>query len=254
MRAIAELEHRLLPRHVPELPGWRIAVFYGDGSRPGGDYYDFLPLPDGELGLLVTDASGHGGPAAVMVAQVRTLLHSCLWSGGRAPETRCPLGLRTIPPPRILLGALDRILEENSLPDQFLTAFYGVLSPCSKALRYANAGHPPPRWWRASTSTVEPLPDIGGPPLGIGLTPGYAEAVITLSPGDVLTCYSDGLTEAWNELGQAFGLDRLDAALRESAAQGAEVVKCHMLTLFDQFLAGRRPHDDVTVLALERTG
>jgi serine phosphatase RsbU (regulator of sigma subunit) len=84
---------------------------------PGGNFYDFWPLPDGRLGLLVADASGRGGPAAVMVAQVRLMLHSCPLSSGTGRLPFCPVDNRAVQAPQVVLGHLNHLLRENSLPD-----------------------------------------------------------------------------------------------------------------------------------------
>jgi sigma-B regulation protein RsbU (phosphoserine phosphatase) len=156
------------------------------------------------------------------------------------------------PPPQAVLGHLNHILRENSLEDEFLTAFYGLLDPASGVLQYANAGHPSPRLWRACTRGVEGVPDVTGPPLGAGLPDVDLQCNLTLEPGDVLVCFSKGLTEARAGRGEAFGLRRLDAAIGEGAVQGAEEVKCRVLTSLDHFLAGKVPQDDVTLLVVER--
>src|SRR5262245_11687008 len=92
MRTIAALQHRLMPSEVPPLAGWSVAISYQVNGMPGGDYYDFFPLADGRhLALMVADASGHGGAAAVMVAQVRSFLHSCPLTCGHAMSPFCPV-------------------------------------------------------------------------------------------------------------------------------------------------------------------
>jgi sigma-B regulation protein RsbU (phosphoserine phosphatase) len=274
VRAITRLQHHLLPQEVPQPPGWQIAAYSLLGVWPGGDFYDFLPLPDGRLAFLVADASGHGTPAAVLVAQMRTVLHTCPFRLDQGPTAGCPLwdaapevpechltgGLEPgcsvgwcpiTQPPRVILGRLSRVLEANSLEGQFVTAFYGVLSPGSGLLRFANAGHPPPRWWHASAGRVGPLEDGASPPLGLGVRGECGEGAASLAPGDVLACYTDGLIEA-QDGGKGFGVARLDAAVREAAPRGAEAVKCHVLEAFDRFLAGKNTEDDVTLVVLER--
>jgi sigma-B regulation protein RsbU (phosphoserine phosphatase) len=276
VRAITRLQHHLLPRVVPQPPGWRVAAYSLLGAWPGGDFYDFLPLPDGRLASLVADASGHGAPAAVLVAQLRTLLHSCPFRLDQGPAARCPrwgavprpgaavangvCGPRcsvgwcpgTQPPP-VILARLSRILEANSLPEQFLTAFLGVLSPGTGLLRFANAGHPPPRWWHASGRSMGPLENGAGPPLGLGVPGEYGQGAVSLQPDDVLACYTDGLTDA-QDGGRGFGVARLDAAIREAAPQGAEAVKSHVLAAFDGFLAGQSTGDDVTLARISHQG
>jgi sigma-B regulation protein RsbU (phosphoserine phosphatase) len=255
MRTIAAVQHRLMPSHLPQLEGWDTAISYLVNGSPGGDYYDFFPLAGGRrLALAVADASGHGGAAAVMVAQVRAFLHSCPLTCGHALAPFCPLEGRTNPPPGVVLGHLSHLLEENSLSEQFMTAYYGVLDTDTGAFQYANAGHPPPRWWRAALGAIEPGPDCAGPPLGLGLSEAYSQARITLEPGDVLALYSDGLVDARPGHGGPFGLRRLDAAIREGAAGGAEAVKRKVMGSWEQFLAGEEHEDDVTLVVLARGG
>ena len=251
MQAIGRLQRRLLPRDVPRLPGWHFAISYMQSPWPGGDYYDFLPTPDGRIALLLADASGHGGLAAVMMAQVRTVLHACPLTSGHSRGLFCPLSGTMAKPPALVLGHLNTVLEESSLDEQFMTAFYAVLEPASGRLHYAQAGHAPPYWWHASTATAEPVPDMGGPPLGIGLPVVYAQGQVALQSGDVLVCASDGLMEAWNER-EVFGASRLVAAIGEAAPHGAEVLKEHLICQLAQFLTGTVPHDDVTLLIVQR--
>jgi phosphoserine phosphatase RsbU/P len=252
MQVLADLQRRLLPRQVPQPGGWQVAAHCRVHPCPGGNYYDFWPLPDGRLALLVADASAHGAAAAVMVAQVRLALHSCPLSSGAGRLPFCPLDARLTQPPQAILGHLNQVLHENWRGDESLAAFYGVLDPGSGVLLYANAGHPPPRLWRAGAGRVEPAPDVTGPPLGLGLADVDVQCRLTLEPGDVLACFTGGLTGARNRRGEEFGLGRLDAAIAEGAVQGAEEVKRQVLTSLEQFLAGESPQDDLTLVVVER--
>src|SRR5262249_18472006 len=105
------------------------------------------------------------------------------------------------------------------------------------AYLHANAGHPPPRWWRAALGTVEAVPDCAGPPLGIGVADTYSPARVRLEPRDVLVFYTDGLVEARSRLHGALGIPRLDTALREGAAKGAEAIKRKVIDSWQKFLA-----------------
>src|SRR5262249_4544217 len=163
------------------------------------------PLPDGRLFVLIADASDQGAPSAALVAIVRVVLHSCPLSSGVERLPFCPFSQPLIQPPHILLGHLNRILAENSLQEQFLTAFCGVFDSVDGIFHYANAGHPAPRWWRASTGEVEPLRDAAGLPLGVDSKASYHHKRIEIEPGDLLILYSDGLTAAQNGHGQLFG-------------------------------------------------
>jgi phosphoserine phosphatase RsbU/P len=237
-----------------------------------------LPLPGGQLLFLLGDASGHGGPAAVMMALTRMMLHSCPLISGVNRQPFCPLHQVAVQPPGVLLGHLNRILIENTLEEQFMTALCGTLDLTGGALRFANAGHPPPRWWRAATGQVGPLPDIGGLPLGIDPQAAYLEASIGIGPGDVIVAYTDGLTEAsplrprarirrdsgarrrptriaaaMNRRREAFGHERLDAALASAAARGAAAVKEGVVEALTSFLDGGLCQDDTTFVVIQRS-
>ena len=242
-----------MPRQAPYLNGWDIAISYLVNHSPGGDYYDFFPLPDHRrLALVVADASGHGGAAAIAVAQVRTFLHSCPLTCGHSFSPFCPVEGCALPAPGVILAHISRLLEENTLSDHFMTAYYGVLALDTGNFIHANAGHPPPRWWRAALGTVEAVPDCAGPPLGMGLADTYSQASIRLDPGDVLVFYTDGLVEARGLGHRAFGITRLDKAIRQGVTKGAEAVKRKVMDSWQKFLAGKPYEDDVTLVVLGR--
>jgi sigma-B regulation protein RsbU (phosphoserine phosphatase) len=251
-REIAELQRHLLPRDLPQLPGWRFAVHYSIGPQPSGDYYDFLRLPDGRLVFVVADASGHGGLAAVMMTLLRVTLHTCPLTSGCDRAPFCPLLGAPVQPPYIVLGHVNRVLHENSLDGQFMTAFYAALDPANGIVQFASAGHPTPRWWRRATGRVVSFPDVNGLPLGLERDVTYQQACATIEPGDLLACYTDGLIEAMNGSGELFGLERLDAAIRDSAGRDAEDVKTGVLDRLDKFLAGNSALDDITLVLLQR--
>jgi sigma-B regulation protein RsbU (phosphoserine phosphatase) len=253
MERIAALQHHLMPKQTPYFRGWEIALSYRVNHSPGGDYYDFFRLADDRrLALVVADASGHGGAAAITVAQVRTFLHSCPLTCGHSFSPFCPVQGCDLPPPGVILARLSRLLEENTLSDHFMTTYYAVLTLDTGTLLYANAGHPLPRWWRAALGTVEAVPDCAGPPLGVGLADTYSQAGIRLDPGDVLVFFTDGLVEARSRLHGAFGISRLDTAIREGAAKGAEAVKREVMTSWQKFVAGKPCEDDATLVVLGR--
>jgi sigma-B regulation protein RsbU (phosphoserine phosphatase) len=252
LEAVAALQRRLLPRHLPQPPGWRFAAHYAVGSRPGGDYYDFLLLPDGRLLLFIADASDEGGPSAVLVAITRVVLHACPLSSGTESLPFCPLRGEVVQPPHLILGHLNRVLAENSLAGQSMTAFCGLLSPAEGTLGYANAGHLPPRLWRATTGNVESLHDAFGLPLAMEPHTSYHHKKTCLEPGDVLVLYSDGLTACQDSRGGVFGNARLDEAIRRHASGGAENVKAGLLASLESFLGREQARDGMTLVVLER--
>jgi sigma-B regulation protein RsbU (phosphoserine phosphatase) len=252
LETIGALQRRLLPRQIPQPPGWTLSVHYEVGPWPGGDYYDVLPLADGRLLLIVGDASDEGGPSSVLVALVRAALHSCPLSSGQEKLPFCPFREPVLQPPHIILGHLNRVLAENSLDEQYMTAFCALLSPEEGTFHYANAGHPAPRWHHAATGHIEPLRDPLGMPLGLGHNAIYHQRRLDIEPGDLLVFYSDGLTAAVNNQGTILGTDRLDRVISAGASGGAEAVRNQIVSELRQFLAGAKVQDDVTVLVVGR--
>jgi sigma-B regulation protein RsbU (phosphoserine phosphatase) len=237
---------------VPRPDGWRLAVHYAVGRWPGGDYYDFVALPDGRLLLLLADAGDRGSAAAALVAMVKVIVHACPLSSGADRRPFCPVREPVLQPPHILFGHLNRVLWENSLEEQYLAAFGAVLEPIDGTFHYVNAGRPAPLWRRAATGAVEALRDAAGLPLGADRRSAYHQRRIEIERGDVLVFFSDGLVAAQNRAGRVFGCERLDEALREAGGDGAEAVKDAVLARLDEFLGGMKPFDDVTLLVVER--
>jgi sigma-B regulation protein RsbU (phosphoserine phosphatase) len=168
-RVIADLQHRLLPTAVPRIPGLEVAVHYRTVNRSGGDYYDFFPLPGGKLGVLVADVSGHGTPAAVLMAITHTLAHT--YPG---PPTQ----------PGAFLAHLNDHLSGRytGTSGHFITAFYAVVDPARGVLTSSSAGHPAPRVgagrrWR-------PMANQQGLPLGVSAGTGaYPEQSMAFGAG-----------------------------------------------------------------------
>jgi sigma-B regulation protein RsbU (phosphoserine phosphatase) len=252
LHTLADWQRHLLPRTIPQPPGWRLAVHYAVGRWPGGNYYDFVSLPDGRILLMLADANDQGGPSSALVGMVRVVLHSCPLSSGKEKTPFCPLHDMSVQPPHILLGHLNRVLAENTLEEHFVTAFCGVLEPVDGNFNHASAGHPLPRIWRAAQRTVDAPPAGAGLPLGVDWRSTYHQKRLTMEPGDVLVLYSEGLVAAQNSLGQIFGRERIDDALYESAPEGAEAVKSTLVARLDEFLDGEILQDDVTLVIVER--
>ena len=251
IQTIGAIQRHLLPRDIPRPAGWQVAVHYQTGQWPGGDYYDFLPLRDGRIVFLMADASDQGGPAAALVAMVRVFMHSCPLTSGHEQSSFCPLQGDVVQTPHIILGNLNGIVVENSLEEQSMSAFCGVLSPLEGTLHFANAGHPSPRWWHARSRTVEALRYAVGLPLGLDHQATYHHKRIQIEPGDVLLFYTSGVSTARSHGRDAFGLERLDAALKHFARDGAEAVKNGILARLEDFLGKGPPEDDVTLVVMK---
>ncbi len=238
IREIAELQHSLLPSEPPRIPGIDVAMHYRTANRAGGDYYDFFPLPDGSLSVLIADVSGHGTPAAVLMAIAHSIAHAATATPGQ---------------PGAFLMHLNANLagRYNRHSGSFITAFAARLDPVKNRLTYASAGHVPPRLLRAADGSRIPLNRVQRLPLGIGSTrTQYPEQTIDLLPGDQVVLFTDGVTESVNRKGDVFGVERLDAVLAARPV-GANTVLDRILKDLDSFTNGK-PTDDRTIVVLRR--
>jgi sigma-B regulation protein RsbU (phosphoserine phosphatase) len=239
LRVIADLQHRLLPSGPPLVPGLEVAVHYRTANQSGGDYYDFFPLPGGKLGVLVADVSGHGTPAAVLMAITHTLAHSY-----------------PVPPedPGAFLAHLNNHLagRYTGTTGHFVTAFYGVFDPAAGELRYASAGHLPARVGTAR-GTWRPVPNHQGLPLGVTPRTGpYPEQAIPLAAGERVAAFTDGILDAANRAGEPFGFERLDGCLTGCDPDPDAVVR-RVLGGLDTFTDGTPADDDRTLVVVCRT-
>lgn len=236
--AVGEIQRRLLPRSLPTIPGFSVSTYYETSTRAGGDYYDFFQLDGGRWGFVIADVSGHGAAAAVVMA----LMHAFM----KAPLRSCEGATAT---PVEMLHRLNSDLVNAVNPSQFVTAFLGIYDPATRELRYANAGHNPPRWLRAGASEVIELKVEPGLPLGI--IPNYEcfEAAVRLSPGDRLIFYTDGITETFSAAGVMFGAEGLDASLRCCAKTPEGLIASIMHAVREHGGAGPAK-DDRTLVAV----
>ena len=234
LKVVEDIQRSLLPAQMPAIPTMSLAAHYQTSHRAGGDYYDFFPLPDGRWGLLIADVSGHGTPAAVLMAVTHSLAHTYPGSHDR---------------PGALLEYLNEKLHARytGSTDAFVTAFYAHYDPPSRRLRYASAGHNPPRLKRCQDGSLALLDQAGGLPLGITRHTDYPDATHPLVPGDQIVLYTDGVTEAHNGAGEMFGLARLDKVL-ENCAVGASDLLRSVLEELETFTGGKPAHDDRTLL------
>jgi sigma-B regulation protein RsbU (phosphoserine phosphatase) len=239
MKVVADIQRSLLPARPPDIPTMAVAAYYHTSHRAGGDYYDFFPLPDGKWGILIADVSGHGTPAAVLMAVTHSLAHT--YPGPPTP----PGGMLTY-----LNRCLTRLYTASS--DSFVTAFYGIYDPASRTLTYASAGHNPPRLKRCADGSLALLDRAGGFPLGVFPGEEYGQATHQLIPGDELVLYTDGVTEAANAAGEQFGLARLDTVLENCAVGAADLLQA-VLAALEAFTGGRPAADDRTLLAAKIT-
>jgi sigma-B regulation protein RsbU (phosphoserine phosphatase) len=234
LKVVADIQRSLLPSTLPTIPGLELAAHYQTSQWAGGDYYDFFELPDSRWGVLIADVSGHGTPAAVMMA----ILHSLAHGHPGHPE-----------PPAALLEHVNKRLASRYTSENeiFVTAFYGIYDPALRLFSYSCAGHNPPQLKRCSLGQVDSIEDVGGPPLGLFEEVEYPQATITVRPGDILVLYTDGIVEAMNARNEQFGLERLNQVLARCDLRATELCAA-ILAAIAEFTGGTAPHDDRTLL------
>lgn len=233
LRIVGEIQHSLLPSRLPTVPGLALSAHYQTSELAGGDYYDLFDCGDGRWGILIADVSGHGAPAAVIMAITHAIAH--LHPGGGAP-------------PSALLEYLNASLAKTYTNGNgsFVTAFYGIYNAKTRQLTFARAGHNSPRLLRGGK--ICGLDGDGGLPLGIAQTARYGERTETLQSGDLLMLYTDGIVEARNPTDELFGVDRLDQALITAKANADESIAA-VISAVEAFTAGAKLLDDRTLLA-----
>jgi sigma-B regulation protein RsbU (phosphoserine phosphatase) len=231
LQTVADIQRSLLPTVLPNIPTLDLATDYQTSTRAGGDYYDFFPLPEGQWGILIADVSGHGTPAAVIMAVTHSIAHML-----RGP---------CCPPSRMMTFVNQHLTARyTGGSGTFVTAFYGIYDPATRRLSYSSAGHPSPRLIR--DDKVVPLDTKAGLPLGIDETEEYYDCQHTLEPDDTFVLYTDGITEARNPEGDMFGEDRLDTAAC-CHCDAATTLRA-ILDDLEIFRAGRALADDRTLL------
>ncbi len=230
-----EIQRRLLPECCPQLPGWSIEVAWEAAREVGGDFYDFLPLADGRLGIVVADVSDKGVPAALFMVLSRSLVRAS--------------AITHVSPADALLHA-NRLLLEDSRAEMFVSVFYGVLDPGSGELRYASAGHNPPVLVRAEGEIA--LLEAPGIILGVVPDARLDERSVRLDPGDTLVLYTDGITETIDRAEHEFGLERLCQIVAAHRQESVRRVQEAVLEALRAFSEGQPPFDDLTLLLLRR--
>jgi sigma-B regulation protein RsbU (phosphoserine phosphatase) len=229
------IQSSLLPTGVPDQPGFDFAAYIAPARAVGGDFYDFVPRPDGKLGIAIGDVSDHGVPAALMMAHSVTLLRPVAGLGASPEQT---------------LATINNELLARDPMGMFLTALYGVLDFETGQFDYARAGHNPPLLMDPDGGVVE-VPYGPGQPLGLVEDPQMDLGRLTLAPGNTLLLYTDGVTEAANPSGDLFGIERTIRFLkRMGPSASAEDVCQGLYAALRDFRAGAPQGDDVTSLAV----
>ena len=238
------IQQAMLPASAPLNRRLNIDFYLDTSTEVGGDYFDFLELSPHEIGLVIGDVTGHGVPAALLMAVIKSCLHTQVLTNHQVTE---------------VMEIANSILYQSRFERRFMTFFYSILDTREGKLTYANAGHLYPFVYRRITGTVETL-EQASYPLGVRPTLKVRPRETILDPGDVLVFYSDGLIEATNALGEEFGFERLEALLATHGHMHAEGIKGRILEEWHAYVFGdddvqavrhARADDDITVVVVK---
>jgi len=233
LKVVSEVQRKLLPKQLPVISGFELAVHYETSRYAGGDYYDVIELPDNRWGFLIADAEGHSAPAAVLMAMTCALFRSY---PGSASD------------PAQVIRYLNEHLCKVADPS-FMTALYSFYDANSHTMWIARAGQPLPMIYRASEKKAMELTSPGVYPLGI--EPYDIEIPVTeikLEPDDRFLIYTDGLTERFDMEGNTYGEERLLKLLATDSAHSPQEIVAAIMGDVEQFAGGRPADDDQALL------
>lgn len=238
MRIAAQVQGSMMPKRLPDVSGLRLFASTVPAREVGGDFYDFVKRPDGQLAAAIGDASGKGLPAALYATQCLSVLRTLTLAGDSLGD--------------VLLNANSVLLASGEPGGLFATVFYGVYDHGRRTLAFVNAGHTVPILVRPGQA---PAPLDSEPSLPVGMVPEFEpiEQQAALQPGDLLILYSDGVTEARNSKGELFGREGLLECVEQHRDLAPDLIIERISACVQQFTEGADPTDDLTVVILQIT-
>ncbi len=234
LRVATEVQNNILPREKPDVPGLDIGFMCKPAKQIGGDYFDFIPLDRGKIGISIGDVSGKSLPAALLVSMHKYILRS---AAANTDSVISPL------------RALNQIIWEDTSPEVFVTTIYGVYNPVTTTFVYANAGHIPPMYYHNGASKYLWSPQT---PLGIQQNLFIEQQQVKLNKGDVLVLLSDGVTDMRNSRGDCFGFERLRRIIKKNGHLGSQELANLIYEQTISFSIGELI-DDFTIVVLKCT-
>ncbi len=229
----ADVQQRMIPQTPPIIEGVDLASVYVPCFALGGDFFDFIPLPDNNVGMVVADVSGKGVPASLIMASVRAFLRAQIDNVYYLYE---------------VMRRVNLMLCRDTKTSEFVTCCYGVLDGTTRRFTYCNAGHPPVMVLRdGQIIELETQSMV----LGVSADEEFVQAFIQTEPGDIILMYTDGLTDAMNFQNEVYGHDRIIAALIHAGAipnTTAETIAQHLLWDMRRFVGLTKRTDDVTMI------
>jgi serine phosphatase RsbU (regulator of sigma subunit) len=233
-----EIQTKLLPDRIPQIPGYDLYSFYASAKEVGGDYYDFLVIDPTHLGIVVADVSGKGIPGSMVMTMVRSLIRLASHRETSPAET---------------LKKVNRILAKDIRRGMFVTAIYAVLDVQRKVLTVSSAGHNPMVYFCAKTGASR---QVNPPGIALGFDKGRTfdenikEEAIELAPGDRIALYTDGVVEAMNERQEEFGMERFTELVGTSDAASSKELTNLIVQALEEHRGKAEQSDDITITAL----
>jgi serine phosphatase RsbU (regulator of sigma subunit)/pSer/pThr/pTyr-binding forkhead associated (FHA) protein len=235
------VQHSFLPSSLPEVPGYDFHAFYQPAQAVGGDYYGFIPLPQGRLAVAVGDVAGKGISAALLMAKLSSDARYCFLAEAN---------------PGLAVGKLNDLLYPFTSPmDRFVTLAVAVLDPSRHTATLLSAGHPSPLLVRENAPTLHDAVPRGTAGLPLGMVEGcfYEACQVVLQPGDNLILFSDGVTDALDARNNQFSIKGVQRVVQEAGAVSAAALGDRLIKAIQQHATNLEPHDDITLVCLGRT-
>jgi sigma-B regulation protein RsbU (phosphoserine phosphatase) len=237
LKLAEEVQRNLLPSGAPRVPGLDISGTSIYCDETGGDYYDYIELPNGRLGVVVADASGHGIDAALHMTTARAFL---------------VFAARNFTGPALMLDEVNRYLTRDSVStSRFMSMFFLEIDPQKRSLRWVRAGHEPAMVYLPE---ADDFSELAGDGMAMGVTTDYTFKEYTageLKPGSVVVITTDGISETRNPEGEMFGVDRLRETIRNQSGNEAEQIKAAVIESVDAFRGSAAQEDDITLVVIK---
>jgi sigma-B regulation protein RsbU (phosphoserine phosphatase) len=230
----AQVQRQVLPR-TPLCTHLELAAAMQTAQLLGGDYYDFFQISENIVDVVIADVSGHGAAASLLMPSLAVALR---------------LRARELSGPAAIIKDLDQVLQQITNSATFVTMFYARFDQANKTLQYANGGHNPPLLMRSKSGQSTEL-EAGGPIMGILKEAQFSNTLVTLDSGDILTLFTDGVTEQENETGDEFSIRRLEAVVKSKETEPAAALVAGITEAVSTFAGTKAQADDLTVVVVK---
>jgi phosphoserine phosphatase RsbU/P len=226
----------LLPRDIPQIPGWEFSAFWQPARQVGGDYYDFIPFSNGLLGLVIADVTDKGMPAALFMASARNILRASIDGCSKITEG---------------IAKANKLIEGESNSQMYISMVYACLDPTQGNLSYVNAGHNPPIHFHMKNRSFSYF-EKTGMWLGVDVNSVFGEESESISPEDLIILYTDGVSEAENPKGESFGVSGLETVIRDQCRDKPSELCQTVIREVLRFTQSSELADDITLLIIKR--